>query len=697
MTEHEAPKPEAPLESWKEIAAYLNRDARTVRRWEQSEGLPVHRHRHRARSSVYAYPSELDAWRAGRKPEGRTGAAAGIPVRTLRLVAAAVLGLSTLLSAGGGRFVGPALSAQAGEPAARRVWTLPPFSLFGVVSPDERRFAFVTSDSTLDVHDLASGATTTVVPATRGVSGEPAFPAFSRDSRQLAFTWFERGRPAVIRIAPVEPGATPRDVYSQPDVREPYAFDWTPDGRLLACMLVHRDRTIQIALISTENGSARVLKSMEWRTVGHMQLSPDGRYLAYDLPASTETSARDVYVLAVDGSGEHAVATGPGREVFTGWSPDGSRVIFESDRGRTSALWAVPVTDGKASGAPVRLLATAGRFSPAGVSSAGRVYYRLRDSPRSVIRTAVIDFDNDRIVTPPIDVPGGPRGFTTHTPTISPDGGLVAHFTEDHGYAGQLVTRTTRVTIRDLETGQVARELKPDPELEYVTALSWSPDGRQFTLAGRNLRGRTGIYLMDAVTGVVSTIALAPPGSGRAQAPAWSSDGRTLYYSWREGRRGEDQRRIVAFDLSTRQTRTLYARDDFTAMKISPDGRHIAAATSQNRVPEGGHGLVIVSTADGRAREVLPAGGEVVSLVGWWPDGRSVIARKAPRPNVREAEFWRVQIDGSESTRLRSELSYPFQLHPNGRHVVFEIMENRNRPNPEELWVLENLLTAPVR
>jgi tetratricopeptide (TPR) repeat protein len=54
------------LESWKEIAAYLNRDVRTVQRWEKAEGLPVHRHVHEALASIYAYTAELDAWRANR-------------------------------------------------------------------------------------------------------------------------------------------------------------------------------------------------------------------------------------------------------------------------------------------------------------------------------------------------------------------------------------------------------------------------------------------------------------------------------------------------------------------------------------------------------------------------------------------------------------------------------------------------------
>ncbi|HYK87147.1 MAG TPA: tetratricopeptide repeat protein [Acidobacteriota bacterium] len=50
------------LHSWKEIAAHLRHGVRTVQRWEESEGLPVHRHAHAKRDSVYAYAAELDAW-----------------------------------------------------------------------------------------------------------------------------------------------------------------------------------------------------------------------------------------------------------------------------------------------------------------------------------------------------------------------------------------------------------------------------------------------------------------------------------------------------------------------------------------------------------------------------------------------------------------------------------------------------------
>ena len=50
------------LESWKQIAVYLDREVRTVQRWEKNEGLPVHRHIHLKGGTVYALKEEIDVW-----------------------------------------------------------------------------------------------------------------------------------------------------------------------------------------------------------------------------------------------------------------------------------------------------------------------------------------------------------------------------------------------------------------------------------------------------------------------------------------------------------------------------------------------------------------------------------------------------------------------------------------------------------
>ena len=106
------PSAEAPLDSWKEIATHVKRDVSTVQRWEKREGMPVHRHVHDKRGSVYAFGSELDAWLRSRKlrlEEEEEGAKAetpvdpdcgdgpmGIPRARLRLVLAGMAVLALL-------------------------------------------------------------------------------------------------------------------------------------------------------------------------------------------------------------------------------------------------------------------------------------------------------------------------------------------------------------------------------------------------------------------------------------------------------------------------------------------------------------------------------------------------------------------------------------------------------------------------
>src|SRR5260370_38193573 len=105
------------LDSWKEIAAYLKRDERTVRRWE-TEGLPVHRKVHKKQASVYAYKAEIEVWwNEGRqrleqdKPANRRR-----PLLWWLLAGLAAAGVGVFAGRGGGRGlerVGTAAAAPA--------------------------------------------------------------------------------------------------------------------------------------------------------------------------------------------------------------------------------------------------------------------------------------------------------------------------------------------------------------------------------------------------------------------------------------------------------------------------------------------------------------------------------------------------------------------------------------------------------
>ncbi len=76
------------LDSWKEIATYLERDVRTVQRWEKLEGLPIHRHVHERQGTVFAYRREVDAWRRSREAEPAEDPLEDVPEESSQTTAA---------------------------------------------------------------------------------------------------------------------------------------------------------------------------------------------------------------------------------------------------------------------------------------------------------------------------------------------------------------------------------------------------------------------------------------------------------------------------------------------------------------------------------------------------------------------------------------------------------------------------------
>jgi hypothetical protein len=60
-------RPHNVLNSWKEIAAFLDRGVRTVQRWERDNQLPVHRYGNSRRSPVFALEEELLVWLRSRE------------------------------------------------------------------------------------------------------------------------------------------------------------------------------------------------------------------------------------------------------------------------------------------------------------------------------------------------------------------------------------------------------------------------------------------------------------------------------------------------------------------------------------------------------------------------------------------------------------------------------------------------------
>ena len=57
----------AVLTSWKDIAQYVGKGVRTVQRWEKESGFPIRRPKHGTKSTVLAFPGEINQWVSGQK------------------------------------------------------------------------------------------------------------------------------------------------------------------------------------------------------------------------------------------------------------------------------------------------------------------------------------------------------------------------------------------------------------------------------------------------------------------------------------------------------------------------------------------------------------------------------------------------------------------------------------------------------
>ncbi len=112
---------------------------------------------------------------------------------------------------------------------------------------------------------------------------------------------------------------------------------------------------------------------------------------------------------------------------------------------------------------------------------------------------------------------------------------------------------------------------------------TWSPDGRQIAVAGNDLKGRHGLFRIDASTGAVTAItftssspfARTDPGERLTyEGPMWSPDGARLYYHKANGA-------ILEWTFATATAREI-ARG-FGSIGLSPDGDLIAASRPDRR------------------------------------------------------------------------------------------------------------------
>lgn len=559
---------------------------------------------------------------------------------------------------------------------ARRVWADPAITPAAAISPDGRVVAFADWETgDLAVRDLTTGRSRRLT-ATGGTFTEWAeFPAFSPNGKQIAYGWFRgSGTRFDLRLIDVAGGA-PRTLFDNADVEYVQPTAWMPDGKAIVAVLRRLDRSTQIATIATADGAVRVLKTIPWRGITRMSVSPDGRWLAYDA-APAESSNGDIFLLDTTGARETALVRHPANDLDPIWTPDGSAVVFISDRSGAPGAWLTRVREGRAVSGPQLVKADLGRRNfPLGFA-AGAYHYGVQTGGADV---SVVTLDAET------GKPSGPATVvserfvgTNSAPGWSPDGASLA-FVSDRG------ARYTEGRALVIRAGDGTQRELSIPMATYRTP-AWSEDGRSLLLVGRDSKLRDGLFRLDVASGSVEPAVQSEPGLYVNWA-GWMPGGRELIYSAPSGAGGGH---LIRLNLDTGGRQELFKADGpLRSLAISPDGRFVAVH---------GRGLLLIPT-EGGAPRVLVAPSADLEIVpfrglGWAGNGRYILFGARRSNGGSNAELWRVDVQSGagESTGFAIPALRDLAVDRAGRRLAFASGQQRF-----ELWALENLIPAPAR
>jgi Tol biopolymer transport system component len=243
---------------------------------------------------------------------------------------------------------------------------------------------------------------------------------------------------------------------------------------------------------------------------------------------SMRTGNAEIYTMDWDGQNQTRVASHPAADVDPAFSPDGRTIVFASNRTGNNDIFVVD-RDG---GDGVNLTAHPAnegwpRWSPDGRQI---VFHTNRDGNFEIY---VMDSDGQN-----------PTRLTNYAgidqyPDWSPDGRQI------------VFRRDIDIYVLDLRTGDIERLTNAAPLNQMAM---WSPNGRQLVfMSARD--GYPSVFVMDADGS--NQVNLTPkatadsPGEWLSRAPAWSTNGRQIYFmSFRPSTGGDTEVFVMNADGS---------------------------------------------------------------------------------------------------------------------------------------------------
>ncbi|HEY6827793.1 MAG TPA: tetratricopeptide repeat protein [Gemmatimonadaceae bacterium] len=569
---------------------------------------------------------------------------------------------------------GPAQQGLAESATARRVLA----KSFGLaVTPDGRALLGEDSTGNLTVLDLSTGRRSQLTHTQSDYDEYADYASASEDGRLFAFAWWNGPKNnwelrLVDRISGVE-----RVLISDTTVAYIHPYSFTRDNKFVVAAVSPPAGTSTLSLVSTTTGGRERLVTYRGRDPQNAALSPDGRFLVYDVLDESTGNNRDIRILSMSGHADTVLVHHPANDMAPAWSPKGDGVFFVSTRDGSRAGWYVPVRNGRAIEAPRLVLQNVGNGGVFGLTRQGDLYYSPARTGRRDLFLADFDPSAGTII-------GQPRAMVARTagwnefPSWSAD-------SKSLGYTA-IASPDRFVRVRNAETG--AESEARVPSLEHSKPL-----GDTASIVSSISGGAWHLSLVDLRTGKIKSLVDLPDSAYLVSDFEPTRDGRLLYYlAGKEGRSAA----LMRYDLATgvRQPVPGYPEKMAFNFALSADGRRMAVVEDDRQGKRPGQRLRIISLEGDTTRSRLlgrvDAG--IATIAGWLPDERGILM--LARRNGSQ-ELWLVPTDGSVPRKLNVTLASgttEATLSPDGRHLALRIDAEDG-----ELWVAQRFLPSGGR
>ena len=321
------------------------------------------------------------------------------------------------------------------------------------------------------------------------------------------------------------------------------------------------------------------------RFVSDAQISPDGLWVAFVLTTLSEDKDEylsNIWLVSAAGGEPRRFTTGPRRDTLPRWSPDGSRLAFDSEReaGRKGQLHVMPAAGG---GEPVRLTdlrhgVGAPEWSPDGT----RLVFAAR-------------------------VGGPPEPVTEEDKRKSKPARVITAMKYRFNGEGFIYDRRSQIFVVSADGGE-PRQLT-EGEYDHVDPV-WSPDGRWIAFGAarhdeRDHDDAADIWLIAAEGGPARRLTAT---AGPAAHPAFSPAGDTVAYVGRSARNASGRNiRVFTVPVAGGVPRTLTADFDRSCSPLgvrplwSRDGGALTFAAED----QGSLGVYRVGAGGGRVTRIV--------------------------------------------------------------------------------------------